>query len=129
MPASRRPARSLTCALLLCLAALPARAYRPFHGTDAAVASKGQPDVELALTRSHDLGWFGGAIVEGPESWTVRPVAEAFVERTGDGTTASALLGAIFRAGEELSFDAALRLADMGGAREVEARLGLTFAF
>jgi len=35
----------------------------------------------LALSREHQLGGLGGAILEGPSTWVVRPVAEVFLER------------------------------------------------
>src|SRR6202051_3736926 len=37
-------------------------------------------NAEAALTRDHHSDLFLGAIVEGPSTWTVRPVAEIFYE-------------------------------------------------
>ncbi|GEJ57125.1 hypothetical protein [Anaeromyxobacter diazotrophicus] len=73
---------------------------------------------------------FGGVILEGHDAWPVRPVAEAFVERERAlPTTVSGLAGAIWRASEGLSLDAALRLARAGGVSTTELRAGLTWAW
>ena len=86
---------------------------------NAAVAVRNGQNVEL----------FGGAIAEGPDEWPVRPVAEVFVQPEIDvATTVSALVGAIWRASNAVSFDAGLRLAREAGQAAVEGRLGLTFA-
>jgi hypothetical protein len=83
-----------------------------------------------AWTREHALGLFGGIIAEGHDSWAVRPVAELFVERqTGMPTAFSGLAGAIWRVREDLSLDAALRLARAGQTDTVEIRAGLTWDF
>ncbi len=82
----------------------------------------------IAWTRAHALGVFGGLIVEGPDAWEVRPVAEAYVEaQRGAATTVSMLAGAIWRASETLSFDAALRAARTGADPVYEVRLGFTW--
>ena len=53
-----------------------------------------------------------------------------FVEAEQDvPTTLSWLGGAIWRALDDLSFDAALRLARAGGVNTAEVRVGLTWAF
>jgi hypothetical protein len=85
---------------LLCLVGIllsqPAYAYRPFNSTDAAVAERGEMELEcgplayvvesavtvhvngtLLVTHEHTLRAVAGAIVEGPSRWVVRPVAEA----------------------------------------------------
>ncbi len=86
-------------------------------------------DGAVAWTRAHALGLFGGVILEGPGAWTVRPVAEAFLEgERGAPTTRSALLGAIWRVRNGLSLDAAVRKARVGGDDVAEIRLGLTWA-
>jgi hypothetical protein len=83
----------------------------------------------VAWTRAHHLGLFGGVILEGHDAWTVRPVAEIFVEGERDmPTVISGLVGAIWRASERLSFDAAIRLARAGGITTTEVRAGLTWA-
>ncbi len=84
----------------------------------------------VAWTRAHTPGLFGGIILEGHDAWTVRPVAEVFVEGERDlPTTVSGLLGTIWRASDRLSFDAAVRLARAGGVNTTELRLGLTWGF
>lgn len=84
----------------------------------------------VALTREHTLGGFAGLIAEGPDAWPVRPVGEVFVDGASqEATTVSGLAGAIWRAGENLSFDGALRLARTGGAGVLEVRLGFTWSF
>ncbi len=83
-----------------------------------------------AWTRAHAPGAFVSAILEGPDRWPVRPVAEAFVDaQRGESPTRSALAGAIWRASEALSFDAAVRVAREGAVATTELRLGLTCAF
>jgi hypothetical protein len=68
--------------------------------------------------------------VEGPHDWPVRPVAEIFYDRDFGATAVrSALIGAIWQAGEELAFDVGLRGARVGGHTSEEIRLGVTFAF
>jgi hypothetical protein len=82
------------------------------------------------LTRAGHLDLFGGAIVEGPYRWTVRPVAEVFVEREFETSWAiSGLLGAIWRAREDLSMDIGLRAARLNGEPVREIRAGFTWAF
>ena len=81
-------------------------------------------------TRAHTLGLFGGLIAEGHDAWTVRPVAEVFVEGERDLPIAvSGLAGAIWRLRDDLSLDAALRLARAGGVDTTEIRAGLTWGF
>jgi hypothetical protein len=84
----------------------------------------------LARTREHEPDVFLGAILEGPYSWPVRPVAEFFTERaTGSAQINSRLVGAIWRVRDGLSFDIGLRSAQAGGEPIHELRLGLTWAF
>ena len=85
---------------------------------------------EAALSRSGQPEVFSSVIVEGPEAFTVRPVAELFIEHAfkANATTYSALLGAIWPAAESLSVDGALRLAREGGVRALEVRVGFTWA-
>ncbi len=83
-----------------------------------------------ALTRAGRLDLFGGAIVEGPYRWAVRPVAEVFVEREFETSWAvSGLLGAIWRTREDLSVDIGLRAARLNGEFVGEVRAGFTWAF
>src|SRR5229473_1812142 len=84
----------------------------------------------LGWTREHEPDLFLGAILEGPYAWRVRPVAEFFTEQArGSARVNSALVGAIWRVRDGLSFDAGLRSAQAGGEPIHEFRLGLTWAF
>jgi hypothetical protein len=84
----------------------------------------------LAWSREHEPDLFLGAILEGPYAWTVRPVAEVFGEQaSGSPRTTSLLVGAIWRARDGLSFDAAVRRAHDGNETIRELRLGLTWTF
>ncbi len=107
-----------------------------FGAQDTIIVSQRWTDVTVhvnaaaAWTRAHTLGLFGGVILEGHDVWSVRPVAEVFVEGQADLPTAySGLVGAIWRARDELSIDTALRLAREGDLNTTEVRLGLTWAF
>ena len=82
-----------------------------------------------AVRNGQHVELFGSAIAEGPDDWAVRPVAEIFVQPEIDvATTVSALVGAIWRTSNAVSFDAGLRLARAAGQAVLEGRLGLTFA-
>jgi hypothetical protein len=87
-------------------------------------------NAETALTRDHHGDLFLGAIIEGPSTWTVRPVAEIFYENEfGKEQTFSGLVGLIYRVRDDLSFDVAIRHALTGGRPVNEVRAGLTFGF
>jgi hypothetical protein len=87
-------------------------------------------NVETNLTRDRRAETFFGVILEGPAQWKVRPVAELYYDKVFAQTqTQSALVGAIWQAQENLSFDAAFRYAFVNGRRTNEIRAGLTFAF
>ena len=74
-------------------------------------------------------GLFGGAILEGPREWAVRPVVEAFVEREfGAAFVLSGLVGAIWQLKEGLSLDIALRAARVDTNTALEVRAGLAWA-
>lgn len=80
-------------------------------------------------TREHDLSLFSGVILEGPHTWTVRPVVELFVDHDFDAeTTCSGLAGAIWTVRDSLSVDVAGRMASIDGVRAYEARFGFTWA-
>ena len=84
---------------------------------------------EVTLTRAGNLDLFGGAILEGPREWPVRPVVEAFVEREfGAAFILSGLAGAIWQLKEGLSLDIALRAARVDTNTAIEVRAGLTWA-
>jgi len=94
--------------------------------------SWGAVHVNLAgeLTRDQRGEIFFGTILEGPDTWAVRPVAEFVYQRAGGGHEETALLGgAIWEVKDGLAFDAAIRFARNDGQPETEFRAGLTFAF
>lgn len=102
----------------------------------ALVVSQRWPDLTVHLngaaawTRAHEPAASADVILEGPDAWTVRPVAEARVERERSApTTVSGLVGAIWRVRDALSLDAGLREARAGGVGTTEVRLGLTWGF
>jgi hypothetical protein len=87
-------------------------------------------NAETALTRDHHADLFLGAIIEGPSKWSVRPVAEFFVEKAfGQFNTASALVGLIWQVRDDLSFNVGLRHALTNGHPVNEVRAGVTFGF
>lgn len=84
---------------------------------------------QAELTRAQNLDLLGGAIIEGPYDWIVRPVVEIFYEKHFSvGSTFSGLLGAIWHVNEELSFDLGLRGARVDQENLFEIRVGLTWA-
>jgi hypothetical protein len=65
-------------------------------------------------TREHHFSLFTGVMLEGPHEWTVRPVAEFFVEREFNvETTYSGLVGAIWTVKDALSLDLGVRAASI----------------
>jgi hypothetical protein len=87
-------------------------------------------DTELDLTRERHGAFVVGAIVEGPDAWKLRPVAETFVAKDGGGPTAvSGLVGSIWRVHEDVALDGALRVAHEDARAVIELRLGLTWTF
>lgn len=87
-------------------------------------------NVEANLTRDQHGEAFAGIILEGPISWTVRPVGEIFYDKVWTQTeTRSLLVGAIWQVEHDLSLDAAFRYATVNGHAVNEIRAGLTFAF
>jgi hypothetical protein len=87
-------------------------------------------NAETALTREHRGDVFTGVILEGPFSWSVRPVAEIFYENEfGKAETISGLVGLIWKVRDDLSFDVGVRHALTNGHPVNEIRAGLTFGF
>jgi hypothetical protein len=83
-----------------------------------------------ALTRDHHADVFLGGIIEGPSKWSIRPVAEFFYEKEfGQSETISGLIGLVWQARDNLSFDVGLRHALTNGHPVNEVRAGLTFGF
>jgi hypothetical protein len=87
-------------------------------------------NASVALTRQQQADIAFSAIVEGPNDWTVRPVAELFYEHDYRGTeTASALVGAVWRVRDNISFDVGLRGGWVNDQPLREVRAGVTFGF
>jgi hypothetical protein len=84
----------------------------------------------VALTRQQQADIALSLIVEGPNDWTLRPVAELFYEHDYGGTeTGSALVGAIWRIRDNIALDAGLRAGRINDQPLREVRAGVTFAF
>lgn len=82
------------------------------------------------LNREHHRVLFGGLIGEARYSLPVRPAAEIFVQsEEGGPRILSALVGAIWRARENVAFDVGLRSARVGDENVKELRLGFTWGF
>ena len=87
-------------------------------------------NASVALTRQQQADIAFSAIVEGPNDWTVRPVAELLYEHDyGGAETASALVGAIWRIRDNISLDIGLRGGWVNGQPLREVRAGVTFGF
>jgi hypothetical protein len=85
---------------------------------------------EAALSRDQNADVFLGAIIEGPITWKVRPVAEFFYEdEVNVARTVSGLVGAIWQVNDRLSFDVGWREALTGGHPVSEIRAGFTIGF
>lgn len=87
-------------------------------------------NLELGRTRDRDTARAVNLIAEGPEKWTVRPVAELLAERdTGSGGRLnSALVGAIWQRSEDVAFDVGFRHGHTNDSAINELRLGLTWS-
>lgn len=82
-----------------------------------------------AWSRLGHPGGLGSVIFEGLPASRVRPVLELLAGRTRhEGSTWSALAGAIWVVSDRLDLDAAVRSAREGGAAVVELRFGVTWA-
>jgi hypothetical protein len=82
----------------------------------------------VQLTRALNAEFDSGVILEGPYSWTVRPVAEVVLgHEVGVATSFSGLAGAIWRLDENLSLDMAVRIGRDGNQMLGEFRAGLTW--
>jgi hypothetical protein len=81
-----------------------------------------------SYTRTQDWAFATGLILEGPSSWVVRPVGETVVEQVvGGERLLSGLIGAIWRADEDLVLDLAGRSVRAGDTNVWEIRAGLTW--
>jgi hypothetical protein len=80
------------------------------------------------LTRDGKGGMVMGGILEGPEGWTVRPVAELRYEKAFGGEELTAgLIGLIWPVREGLALDIAYRHARADGRPDEQVRAGITF--
>ena len=80
------------------------------------------------LTRDGHGGMSAGGILEGPESWPLRPVAEIRYEKTFGGEEMLAeLVGFIIPVRDGLALDIAVRHARQGGRPDEQLRAGVTF--
>ncbi len=87
-------------------------------------------NVMTNLTTDQHGEFFLSTILEGPNKWKVRPVAEFYFDKVVDqAQTYSALVGAIWQVNDKLSFDVAVRYALVDGRSVSEFRAGLTFGF
>jgi hypothetical protein len=87
-------------------------------------------NAQVAMTHQQRPDIAVSAIVEGPNAWPVRPVAEFFYEREyGGSETESGLVGAIWRVRDNLSIDVALRGGWVDGVAFKEVRAGITVNF
>jgi hypothetical protein len=87
-------------------------------------------NLEGSLTRDQRADVFSDLIIEGPATWTVRPVAEFYYEQEfGVFHTLSGLVGAIWQVSDKLSFDVGFRHALVNGSKVDEIRAGLTVGF
>lgn len=85
-------------------------------------------NIAAALSRDQRLGTFAGLIVEGPDDWPVRPVAEVNYQRTFSTDEETAvLLGAIWKVRDHLAFDLGFRHAWVNSRPDEQIRAGLTF--
>ncbi|HET7084583.1 MAG TPA: hypothetical protein VFI23_07430 [Rhizomicrobium sp.] len=85
-------------------------------------------NVAAELTRDQRLGTFAGLIVEGPDDWPVRPVAEVNYQRTFRTEEETSLLfGAIWKVKNHLALDLGLRHAWVNRRPDEQVRAGLTF--
>jgi hypothetical protein len=85
-------------------------------------------NLAATLTREHHGGFFAGSIIEGPEDWLARPIAEVNYQRSfGIGEEFSVLAGVIAKVGEHSALDLAYRHAEVGNRPDEQIRAGITF--
>jgi len=85
-------------------------------------------NIAAELTRDRRLGTFTGLIVEGPDDWPVRPVAEVNYQRTfRTEEETSVLLGAIWKMKDHLALDLGFRHAWINSRPDEQVRAGITF--
>jgi hypothetical protein len=85
-------------------------------------------NVAAELSRDQRLGTFLGLILEGPDPWPVRPVAEVNYQRVFSTLEeTSVLVGAIWKVRDHLAFDLGFRHAWVNRRPDEQVRAGLTF--
>jgi hypothetical protein len=117
---------------------LPTRNLDDDYGATMAVIGSGGFDdsmfhlnAAISQNRSGNTELFAGVIVEALPKSILRPVAEISFEYEDEtqASSWSALVGAIWRRAESLSFDVALRAIREADDWSYQARIGLTWAF
>jgi opacity protein-like surface antigen len=87
-------------------------------------------NIETNLTQDQHGELFFDAIIEGPNTWKVRPVLEIYSDSViSVSQSYSALAGAIWQVNDKLSLDIAFRYALVDGRPVNEVRVGMTFGF
>jgi len=82
---------------------------------------------QIADAHDHHVDWFESLILEGPDTWSPRPVAELYFDNEFGGTRRfSALAGLIWDASPYISLDAAGRYGTVDGHPVEEVRFGFT---
>jgi hypothetical protein len=92
----------------------------------------GTVHINFAANRTPDQHpeLFVDTIIEGPNTWKVRPVMEIYADSIVSQTrTYSALVGAIWQVRDSLAFDVGVRYALVNGRPVNELRAGVTFGF
>jgi hypothetical protein len=80
-------------------------------------------------SRGGNLVLANSLMLDGPEAWAVRPLAELFAEQElDDGASYGLLLGAIATASDSLAFDLGMRVARDREETAFELRLGLSWS-
>ena len=86
-------------------------------------------NVALERTREHSNERGAGVILQGPDDWPLRPVAEVTLTGSvGGGREHSTLAGLVYQQSETLAFDLGVRRVEGGSGRQDEVRLGLTWS-
>jgi hypothetical protein len=85
-------------------------------------------NAELARTQEQQTARFASVILEGPESWPLRPVGEISWEREGDESAVGGFLaGIIWQTRQGMTMDAAVKTVNGGEQHGLELRTGFTW--
>jgi hypothetical protein len=129
-----RPGPSVAIEVGPLLPTLPTTLHDEIGGSAAVIVSQRFQHVtvhvngQVEWTRDRAVSTTGGAILEGPQAWRVRPVAEAYVSNERGANLYSGLVGAIWRWRATVVFDAAVRVFDQDHTgTSSELRVGLTW--